>query len=122
MSLRKKFDTTAFNPSAMSRQLKTKQGAYAAAGFGGSSRGLEEIRDRLICAMERGPSDGALQRLIELAARCVSESAAWDAFADAQDVNAAASWEEVQRLEREAQAAKQARILAVDRLRDELDD
>lgn len=91
----------------------------------GSSRhaacsGADDIRAQLLQAVGRSSSQEALFRLVEIAARCVCESVAWDAFADAQDVGSSASCAEVQRLEREAQAAKQARIRIVDRLREDI--
>jgi hypothetical protein len=84
--------------------------------------GADDVRDRLLRAVKRNSSEEALQRLIEIAVRCVTESAAWDAFADAQEVGSVASWAEVLQLEREAHAAKQARIRVVNCLRAEIGD
>lgn len=106
----------------MSIEPKIRRLEQGGASLRHPSSSLDDIRDRLRRAVTRRSSDEALQRLIELAARCVSEAAAWDAYADAQDVSAVASWTELQRLEREAHAAKQARIQLVDRLRAEMEE
>jgi hypothetical protein len=105
----------------MSIEPKTQRLEHVEAGLRSSpSSDLDDIRHRLLRAIKHNSSEAVLQRLIELAARCVSEAAAWDAFADAQEVDATHAWSEIQRLEREAHAAKQARIRIVDRLRAEI--
>jgi hypothetical protein len=104
----------------MSVERKARRREQIEAKPHGSPDGVDDIRERLRRVVRRGSSEEALQRLIELAAQCVSEAVAWDAFADAQDVDAGVSWIEIQRLGREAHDAKQARIRIVNRLRSEM--
>ena len=85
-------------------------------------RRIEEVRERLARRVQQNPSDEELQRLIEIAARCVSEAAAWEAYARALGAEAETSFEEVRRLEGEAHAAKRIRIGIVERLREDIED